>query len=176
MKLLFLYGPPASGKYTIGKKLAEKTGFKLFHNHLTRDAVTAVFGDESKVSGKLIQELRCRILAEATKSGEVEGLIFTFVYAYPEDTKPVMELANSVRDNGGEVIFVQICAEEADLLSRVTDEHRQKMEKISNPDTLKWLMGKWDLMTAIPDVDSTKINTSQLTAVEASHLIAALVN
>ncbi|MEO1956129.1 MAG: AAA family ATPase, partial [Gammaproteobacteria bacterium] len=37
MKVIFLYGPPASGKLTIAKKLADKTGISLFHNHLTFD-------------------------------------------------------------------------------------------------------------------------------------------
>jgi hypothetical protein len=43
MKLLFLYGPVASGKLTIARELATLTGFALFHNHLVVDAVAAVF-------------------------------------------------------------------------------------------------------------------------------------
>ena len=43
MHLLFLYGPPASGKYTIARIIAEQTGLPLFHNHLIVDAVAAVF-------------------------------------------------------------------------------------------------------------------------------------
>jgi len=35
--LLVLYGPAASGKYTIAKELAAITGWSLFHNHLTVD-------------------------------------------------------------------------------------------------------------------------------------------
>lgn len=43
MKLIVLYGPPAAGKYTIAKAVAEKTGYKLFHNHLTVDLLKSVF-------------------------------------------------------------------------------------------------------------------------------------
>jgi cytidylate kinase len=39
MKLLFLYGPAASGKLTIARELTTLTGFALFHNHLVVDAV-----------------------------------------------------------------------------------------------------------------------------------------
>jgi hypothetical protein len=35
MDLVFLYGPPAAGKFTVGRELAAITGFGLFHNHLT---------------------------------------------------------------------------------------------------------------------------------------------
>src|ERR1700751_4193719 len=43
MRLLFLYGPAASGKLTIARELATLTGFALFHNHLVVDAVAAAF-------------------------------------------------------------------------------------------------------------------------------------
>ena len=51
MILVFLYGPVASGKLTIARELAARTGFALFHNHLVVDAVMAVFpfGSESFV-------------------------------------------------------------------------------------------------------------------------------
>jgi len=34
-KLIILFGPPAVGKMTVGKELADLTGLKLFHNHMT---------------------------------------------------------------------------------------------------------------------------------------------
>jgi hypothetical protein len=40
--LLYTYGPPASGKLTVATALAELTGFSLFHNHLSVDAVSCV--------------------------------------------------------------------------------------------------------------------------------------
>jgi tRNA A37 N6-isopentenylltransferase MiaA len=33
MELLFIYGPAAVGKLTIGRELAKLTGYRLFHNH-----------------------------------------------------------------------------------------------------------------------------------------------
>ena len=49
VQLVFLYGPPGVGKYTIGVELAARTGFRLLHNHLTANLVSAVFERESDV-------------------------------------------------------------------------------------------------------------------------------
>ena len=43
MWLLFLHGPPASGKLTIARELKTLTGFQLFHNHLAVDLLESVF-------------------------------------------------------------------------------------------------------------------------------------
>ena len=42
--LVYLDGPPAAGKLTVATALAERTGYRLFHNHLTVDALAPVFG------------------------------------------------------------------------------------------------------------------------------------
>ena len=41
--LVYLYGPPAAGKLTIAELLAQFTGFRLFHNHLSVNAISSVF-------------------------------------------------------------------------------------------------------------------------------------
>jgi shikimate kinase len=37
--LVFIVGPPAVGKMTVGYELAAQTGLKLFHNHQTIELV-----------------------------------------------------------------------------------------------------------------------------------------
>ena len=41
MKLAFIFGLPAVGKLTIARELAERTGWRLFHNHEAVDAALA---------------------------------------------------------------------------------------------------------------------------------------
>jgi hypothetical protein len=41
--LTYLYGPPAVGKLTVATPLAEVTGHRLFHNHLSVNAVRPIF-------------------------------------------------------------------------------------------------------------------------------------
>ena len=39
MTLVFIYGPPGVGKLTTARALAELTGFRVFHDHLTVNLV-----------------------------------------------------------------------------------------------------------------------------------------
>jgi replication-associated recombination protein RarA len=41
--MVVIYGPPAAGKLTVGQALAELTGSRLFHNHVTEHAARALF-------------------------------------------------------------------------------------------------------------------------------------
>ena len=78
MQLVLLYGPPAVGKYTIGIELAARTGFRLFHNHLTVNLVSAVFERDSEVWLRVLRSVRRDILTEAARQGI--SLIMTSVF------------------------------------------------------------------------------------------------
>jgi hypothetical protein len=41
--VVFIHGPAASGKHTIGNLVSEQLGVPLFHNHLTVDLVGTLF-------------------------------------------------------------------------------------------------------------------------------------
>ena len=47
-RLVFLYGPPAVGKLTVARAIADRLPFKILHNHVTIDAVKEVlpFGSD----------------------------------------------------------------------------------------------------------------------------------
>ena len=55
MKLVIIFGDAAVGKMTVGQELARITGLRLFHNHVTIEAVIDVFG---YFDGKTINKLR----------------------------------------------------------------------------------------------------------------------
>jgi hypothetical protein len=84
--LVFLIGPPAVGKMTVGLALQDLTGLRLFHNHLSIEAVLPIFPFGSKPFSRLVGEFRVRIFEEVAES-DLPGLIFTYVWAFdqPED-------------------------------------------------------------------------------------------
>lgn len=78
MNLIFIYGAPAVGKLTVAKELAEKTGYKLFHNHLTVDLVRSFFEYGSEQAARLSEKFRLEMFEEAAKA-KLPGIIFTYV-------------------------------------------------------------------------------------------------
>ena len=76
MRLLFLHGPPAAGKLTIARELAATTGFRVFHNHATVDALLSVFEFGSAPFVELRERIWLDVIAEAAVA--MPGLIFTF--------------------------------------------------------------------------------------------------
>ena len=69
MRLVFIYGPPASGKLTVAAELAELTGFKLFHNHVSIQFVQSIFEFGTKTFWRLIGKYRLEMIEQAAKDG-----------------------------------------------------------------------------------------------------------
>lgn len=132
--LVFIVGPPAVGKMTVGMELARRTRLKLFHNHQTIDLVLPFFAYGTPPFKRLVGEFRRRILEEAAGS-DLPGLIFTYVWAFDErsDSAVVEEYASLFRGNGGRVVFVELHATQAERLRRNETELRLK-EKPSKRD------------------------------------------
>src|SRR5688500_20387399 len=81
--LVFIVGPPAVGKMTVGAALAARTGLRLFHNHRTIDLVLPFFAFGSPPFGRLVTAFRRRILGEDASS-DLPGLIFTYVRSFDQ--------------------------------------------------------------------------------------------
>jgi hypothetical protein len=73
--LIYIYGPPASGKLTVATRLSELTGIPLFHNHLTVNAVTPIFAFGSPPFTEAVQAMRRGVFKAAAKAGV--SLIYT---------------------------------------------------------------------------------------------------
>lgn len=171
MRLVFLYGPPGAGKLTVARELAARTGMKLFHNHLTVDAVVAVFPRGTASSGRLVSLFRREVFAEAARVGT--DLIFTFVYSRPDDDDYVRELIAPVLTNGGTVHFVQVTCSRDDLLARVATEDRRTFGKLTDPAAVAELLAHHDLLSPLPFGESFLVNTTELAPADAAAAIAA---
>jgi hypothetical protein len=134
--LVFLIGPPAVGKMTVGHELAARTGLKLFHNHQTIELVLGFFPFGSPPFNRLVREFRRRIFEEVASSG-LPGLIFTYVWAFdlPEDDDFVAEFAAIFERRGARVLYVELHAELEERLRRNETEFRLQ-HKPSKRDTV----------------------------------------
>jgi shikimate kinase len=117
--LLFVVGPPAVGKMTVGQAIAQRTGLRLFHNHISIELALRYFDYGTPAFHRLDGEIRRRVIEEVAAS-DLPGLVFTFVWAFslPEDEAVVDEYARPFRERGARVLFLELEAEQAERLRR----------------------------------------------------------
>lgn len=117
--LLCLIGPPAVGKMTIGQAIADLTGLRLFHNHLSVEPVLRFFEWGSPPYARLVSGFRQQMMDEVAAS-DLPGLIFTFVWAFddPQDEAVLERYASPFRRRGGRVLYVELTASQSERLKR----------------------------------------------------------
>jgi hypothetical protein len=128
MHVVFLHGPPASGKHTIGLVLSELTGLPLFHNHLAVDTAKSLFDFGTPGFNRIRANIWRAAFAEATKSRR--SFIFTFNPEATVQPELIAELCDTVQTGGGTLHFVELtCSPEA-VAARIGDERRKKFGKL----------------------------------------------
>lgn len=172
MKLLFLYGPPAVGKHTVGEEIAERTGYKLFHNHLTVDVVRVLYPTEHTEAirheaSKLKGTLRVDFIKFAAQHDI--NLIFTLAYARGESDQLVYNIVKAVTDEGGSVCFVQLHAPHHVLCSRVGNTSRHLLGKPTTPEAARYDREGMDLPVLF--TNNIRLDTSLLQPHEAAERV-----
>ena len=170
MRLVFIYGPPGAGKLTVARELRKATGFKLFDNHVSIGCVESVFEFGTEPFGRLVGEIRLSIIEEAARQ-KVEGVVFTFVYAHPQDAPFVEKVCAAVERHGGEVCLVQLTCDKNTLERRVPDAERARRRKVSTLELLREVMGRYDLFSTVPGRDSLEIDNTDLAPEEAARRV-----
>lgn len=119
MHLIVVFGPPAVGKMTVGRAIARRTDYRLFHNHMAVEPVLPIFGRGTPSFARLTDLIRRAVITEAVAAG-IPGLILTYVWALDEaeDRAYVERLIEPVTAAGHPVDFVELYAEQATRLSR----------------------------------------------------------
>jgi len=88
MRIIILYGPPATGKLTLAKSITKRTGYKLFDNHHTMDFLNGIVLDKTRAFEpkvykdffELYRKMRLEILKTTCKLKDVKGLVITEAY------------------------------------------------------------------------------------------------
>jgi shikimate kinase len=127
--LLFVFGPPAVGKMTVGRAIADASDFRLFHNHHVIEPLLDVFAFESPAFQTLMGEFRQRVLEEAA-AADVD-LVFTLVWALqlPEDAELLRRHFAPFLDAGRRIAMVELYADLDTRLARNRTELRLAEKK-----------------------------------------------
>lgn len=168
MKLVILYGAPASGKLTIAKKVAEATGYKLFHNHLTVDLLKELLEFGTPEFYELNQQLKLDLLEATAKQGRVAGVIYTFVYDKKTDNPFIEKLKEISGRQNIDLQFIQIYCDREELLRRVTEESRKEYKKVHSAEGLSKYLKTGDFMSEIEAVHSDKVDSTNLSVEETA--------
>jgi shikimate kinase len=169
MRVIFLYGPPASGKLTVARALGERIGAAVYHHHVSLDYASTLFESGTAEFGALVEKLRLETFAFCAKQDR--DLIFTYVYAHPHDEPFVRRTITAVQGCDGEVLFVQLDAPDEVLLERVEHDSRRAFEKLNDRQTLEPVLKKYDLHKHIPFVESLRLSTADFEPEEAATAI-----
>lgn len=123
-KFVFIFGPQAVGKMSVGQELAKLTGLKLFHNHMTIDLLEPLFGFSDEM-WRLTHQFRKEIFQSFTQSNHC-GMIFTKVWYFDkkEDWDDVESICQLMSSNGVSIYFVELEAQVEERLKRNKDPHR----------------------------------------------------
>jgi hypothetical protein len=173
--LVYIYGPPASGKLTVAGRLSELTGIPLFHNHLTVNALRPVFAFGSPPFMEANRKVRQAVFEVAAGAGI--SLIFTNNSAWsgPDPRTRFEEAAESYRriveNHGGRTLFVRLTASQPVLEERLANESRRAHEKLVDVVRLRELLAELDPSPLHPD-DLT-IDTGAMSPEESAAMIMA---
>lgn len=131
MRLIFIYGPPASGKLTVAQELKIITGFPVFHNHLVVDLLTSLFEFGSEPFVLLREQMWLSVFEQAARAG-LPGLIFTFAPEATVRASFVPAAVETVEKAGGTVDFVELVCPVDEIKRRLDHPARKKFGKLTS--------------------------------------------
>lgn len=169
-QLIFLHGPVASGKLTIAKALAARTGLPLFHNHLVVDTLLSVFPFGSDAFVRLREGIWNDVFDAALAEGR--SLIFTFAPERTVSPDFPAQLAARMAAGGGRVDFVAVTCRADVQRARMGNASRQASGKLSSAALFAELAaaGAFDYPELPPA--AVTVDSAALSPDEAARMIA----
>jgi hypothetical protein len=175
MKLIFIYGLPATGKLTVAQELVAITGYKLFHNHLVVDMLLTVFPFGSPQFVELREEIWLSVFDRACRA-PLPGLIFTFA---PEATvRPafIADTQSTVTSAGGEVDFIELTCSLPELKRRMGSVSRHQYKKLTSVPLFEQLHEEGSFNASYMPTPKLSIDTSDNQPARAALQIARALN
>src|SRR5437879_5206486 len=135
MRLVFIYGAPAVGKLTVATELAKITSFAVFDDHPAINSLQPVFGSRPTSMDRVVEQMRLAVIEEAAR--EHVDLVFTFVYAHPQDMRYVDRICDAVRRHGGEICFVHLTCSRDEQEARVLHPDRAQFKSVDSVEIVR---------------------------------------
>ena len=131
MYVVFIHGPLASGKHTVGTQLSALLGIPLFHNHLAVDTALTLFPFGTPEFRRVRAAIWLACFAEAAAAGR--SFIFTFNPESTVEPSLIDQMVHSVTARQGDVFFVELRCSRDTILRRLGNESRARFGKLTDP-------------------------------------------
>lgn len=171
MHVLFLHGPAACGKHTIGRLLSTMLDMPLFHNHLVVDAVQALFEFGTEPFIQLREEMWLAAFKVAANAGQ--SFIFTFNPEATVDGGLIGKLERTVAAAGGEILFVELQCSDTAVLERISDPSRAQFGKMLDPELYKSVKAAGGFDFPPLPAPLAVVDTEAQAPIESAHEVAA---
>lgn len=132
---IFLCGPQAVGKMTVGQELAKLTGYKLFYNHMTIEWTRHIFDYDREIFWNVNANIRNEVFKEFAKSNQ-KGIICTGCFDFGPEIELCKKDIKTWTENYDKVYVVELEADLDERIKRNKTENRLK-HKESKRD-LEW--------------------------------------
>jgi hypothetical protein len=173
MYVVFIHGPFAAGKHTVGMQLSSLLGIPLFHNHLAVDTALTLFPFGTPAFRRVRAAIWLASFAEAAAAER--SFIFTFSPESTVEPRLIDEMVRSVTDRNGNVFFVELrCSRDA-TLRRLGNESRAKFGKLT--DSAVYIALESQNAFAFPPLPKpiASIDTETVSPMEGASRIAELL-
>lgn len=170
MKLIFLHGAPASGKFTIAQELQKSWGVLNFHNHLTVEVAKTLFDFGTPEFWDLTHRLRLVALAAKARD-PTANVAFTNCYSRPHDDVNVAALERVVEAEGGEFCPVFLACGVDELRCRIGNVTRVSMNKLNTISGLEDFLARWNCV-ALERPNCITVRTENRSAADCAEEIA----
>jgi len=172
MKFIMIYGPSGIGKETIARKLAAQNGWHVFPQHLAFDVASAVIGFGNDGFEKYQRDVFLKAL-KTLHSQNVKGVVFTFCYVTKASDFFIDGLISMLQELNVEGEFFYLKCSLKEHMARVTSVGRKNTNKIQTEAYLERYLQKFEFGETIPNISSTTIDTTELTAEQSASAILA---
>jgi chloramphenicol 3-O-phosphotransferase len=172
-RVVFLYGPVASGKLTIARELSALTSFALFHNHLAVDLLLSLFPFGSSPFVLFRERIWLELMESAVGNGS--SLIFTFAPDRTVSPSFPAVLQERVARAGGSVGFAEIVCPDEEIERRIEAPSRREFGKLASVTLYRQL--KQAGAFEYPRLNAAcRVDSSVATPLECARRIAADLN
>jgi hypothetical protein len=167
--VVFIHGPAAAGKHTIGSLVSDQLGLPLFHNHLTVDLVKTFF----EFGTPDFIELRADIWKSSFRAAADAGRSFVFTFNPEATVAPSLmdELSDIVTNAGGQIHYVELHCSDSEIERRIGNPSRQQFGKLTDPEVYRDIKSQGGFKFPTFPKPLVSIDTETVTPDEGAHLI-----